>query len=124
MAAGWRNISWSKVMFGNRVLNRHAALMNRMAETLGVDLAEALRRGSLSSEEWRDALVSCASCDDPTGCVHWLGEHGAPEDRSCGAPADEAPDFCNNRLMMARLRTTLEKLGPIGAPREPARVED
>lgn len=111
-------------MFGNRVLNRHAALMNRMAETLGVDLDEALRRGALRSEDWRDALVSCASCDDPASCVHWLGEHGAPEDRCCGAPEDEAPDFCNNRLMMVQLRTKLEALGSEGAPRDPTRLEE
>ncbi|MEZ5685169.1 MAG: DUF6455 family protein [Paracoccaceae bacterium] len=111
-------------MFGARVLNRHAALMNRMADTLGVDLEEALRRGKLSSEHWRDALVSCAGCDDPEGCVHWLGAHQAPEDRSAAMPPPEVPDFCNNRLMMERLSAELKKLGPIGAPRAPAPAEE
>ena len=111
-------------MFGARTINRHAALMNRMADTLGVDLEEALRRGKLSSEHWRDALVSCASCDDPEGCVHWLGAHHAPEDRRAAVVASEAPEFCNNRLMMNRLSVALAALGPIGAPRAPTRSEE
>ena len=98
-------------MFGNRTLNRHAALMNRMAETLGIDLEEALRRGKISSAEWRDALVDCVGCDDPASCVHWLAEHGAPEDRLKQPAEEHAPGFCNNRLMMDRLHNALAAAG-------------
>ena len=92
-------------MFGARTLNRHAALMNRMAETLGVDLTEAMAKGRLSSEGWREAVVRCAGCDDPSACLHWLSEQPAPEDQA-GA-VDEAPHYCNTELMMARLREEL-----------------
>ncbi|MDF2141580.1 DUF6455 family protein [Paenirhodobacter sp. CAU 1674] len=89
-------------MFGARTLNRHAALMNRMAEVLGVDLTEAMAKGQLSGEGWREAVVRCTSCDDPTACQHWLAGHDGDEG------AAEAPDYCNNRLMMARLRQAIE----------------
>lgn len=94
-------------MFGSRTLNRHAALMNRMAETLGIDLEEALRRGKISSTEWRDALVDCVGCDDPASCASWLNEHAASEDRLTALPEEEAPHYCNNRLMLDRLRNAL-----------------
>ncbi|MDF1618969.1 DUF6455 family protein [Pseudothioclava nitratireducens] len=93
-------------MFGARALNRHAALMNRMAETLGVDLTEAMRRGQFSSEGWRDAVVSCASCDDPTACLHWLADHAA--DDPDAAPECAAPDYCNNRFLMACLKEAMD----------------
>lgn len=94
-------------MFGSKTLNRHAALMNRMAETLGVDLEEALRLGKISSADWRDALVECVGCVDPACCAQWLGEHAAPEDRLAKPPQDCPPEFCNNRMLMERLRETL-----------------
>ena len=43
-------------MFGAKTINRHAALMNRMAETLGVDLTEAIADGRLPAEAWREAV--------------------------------------------------------------------
>jgi len=94
-------------MFGLKKLNRHAALMNRMAQVLGVDLTEAMAQGQLSGEEWREAVVRCTGCDDPTACIHWLADHDAPEDHGGAATAHEAPGYCNNRLMMARLRAIM-----------------
>lgn len=90
-------------MFGARTLNRHAALMNRMAQVLGVDLTEAMAQNLLSGEDWRGAVVRCTGCSDPEGCQHWLAAHDAPEDHDGAATAEAAPHFCNNRLMMARL---------------------
>lgn len=98
-------------MFGRKTLNRHAALMNRMAQVLGVDLTAALARRKLSSEEWREAVVRCTSCDDPAACLHWLSEQSAPEDHPGAASAEGAPDYCNNRVMMARLRQMLAEDG-------------
>ena len=94
-------------MFGARTLNRHAALMNRMAEVLGVDLTEAMAKSALSGTEWRDAVVRCTGCSDPEGCLHWLSQKDAPEDHEGAATAEAAPDFCNNRLLMGRLRAEL-----------------
>lgn len=94
-------------MFGARTLNRHAQLMNRMAQVLGVDLTETMARGLLSGEDWRGAVVRCTGCADPEGCLHWLSEQDAPEDHDGAATAEAAPEFCNNRLMMARLAEAL-----------------
>jgi len=98
-------------MFGLKTLNRHAALMNRMAQVLGVDLTDAMAQGRLSGEEWRGAVVRCASCDDPTACIHWLSEQEPPEEHGGEATADVAPHYCNNREMMARLRQVLVEEG-------------
>lgn len=91
-------------MFGRKTLNRHAALMNRMAQVLGIDLTEEMALRHLSGEDWREAVVRCANCDDPAACLHWLSEHAAPEEHPGEPGADAAPGYCNNRDMMARLR--------------------
>lgn len=92
-------------MFGARTLNCHAAMMNRMAETLGVDLTEALKHGQFTSEGWRDAVESCACCEDPAACLHWLADHDPDADLT--QQTDSAPDYCNNRQLMARLKAAL-----------------
>lgn len=89
-------------MFGAKTINRHAALMNRMAETLGVDLTEAIADGRLPAEAWREAVVRCTGCSDPEGCQHWLAEHAEDEP----APA-AAPGYCRNRDLMQSLRLAL-----------------
>lgn len=90
-------------MFGARTLNTHAQLMNRMAQVLGVDLTEAMAQRLLSGEDWRNAVVRCAGCAAPGACLHWLSKQDAPEDHAGAATAEAAPEFCNNRLMMAHL---------------------
>lgn len=88
-------------MFGAKTINRHAALMNRMAETLGVDLTEAIAEGRLPAEAWREAVVSCTACSDPEGCQHWLAAHAEDE----AIPV--APGYCRNRDLMQSLRLAL-----------------
>lgn len=68
---------------------RHAALVNRMAETLGLDLAEEAQRGNLPPQDLRGTVISCVGCADPSGCADWLDDHAAG--------AARAPDFCRNR---------------------------
>lgn len=94
-------------MHGRKTLNRHAALMNRMAQALGVNLTEMMLQGKLGGEDWREAVVRCAGCPEPTECLHWLSAHD--EDNGRAKPEAEAPDYCTNRDMMARLRETLAK---------------
>ena len=89
-------------MFGAKTINRHAALMNRMAETLGVDLGTAIADGRLPAEGWREAVVRCTGCSDPEGCQHWLSEHSVDEN-----PPEAAPGYCRNRDLMHSLRTAL-----------------
>lgn len=98
-------------MFGRKTLNRHAALMNRMAQVLGVDLTEAMAMRHLSGEQWREAVVRCTNCDAPAACLHWLSEQTAPEEHPGTASAAGAPDYCNNKVMMARLRRMLAEDG-------------
>ena len=93
-------------MFGLKTLNRHAALVNRMAQVLGVDLTEAMGKGKLSGEDWREAVVRCTGCTAPEACTVWLSERPAPEDAE-GVAVAAAPHNCNNRLMLARLRDAI-----------------
>ncbi|KQB13367.1 hypothetical protein H9N28_02140 [Rhodobacter capsulatus] len=92
-------------MHGRKTLNRHAALMNRMAQALGVNLTEMMLQGKLGGDDWREAVVRCSDCPEPTDCLHWLSEHDEESGRA--KPAAEAPDYCTNREMMARLRAAL-----------------
>ena len=84
-------------MFGARMLNRHAALMNRMAETVGVDLTEAISEGRLTGEGWRDAVIACTGCSDPEDCITWLALRD-------GEPAEATPAYCANARLMEELR--------------------
>lgn len=79
-----------------RTLNRHAALVNRMAETLGLDLGRAVREGRLQSETWRDAVLDCTCCPAPDECTGWLAER---QETGASAP----PAQCRNAGLMARL---------------------
>lgn len=68
---------------------RHAALVHRMAETLGVDLVEEAQRGNMPPQDMRNTVMSCLGCTDPTGCADWLDDHVAG--------AARAPGYCRNR---------------------------
>lgn len=84
-------------MFGVRTLHRHAAMMDRMGRTLGVDLNRALATGQLCGETWRDAVTRCTGCAAPEACLHWLA--------ACeGAVAAAAPGYCCNSDLIERLR--------------------
>ncbi|AMY68436.1 DUF6455 family protein [Frigidibacter mobilis] len=79
-----------------RTLNRHAALVSRMAETLGLDLTQATREGRLSADAWRDAVLACTGCADPGDCMIWLADRHE-------AGAEAPPDYCRNAGLMAEL---------------------
>jgi len=83
-----------------RNLNRHAAMMNRMAQVLGIDLTAEMAQGRMSGSGWKDALIRCTGCAAPEQCTLWLSAHD-PEGET---PATETPHYCENRLMMKRLR--------------------
>lgn len=89
-------------MHGRKTLNNHAALMNRMAQALGVNLTELMIRGRLSGGEWREAVVRCTGCSEPADCLHWLNARG--DGAVAKPPARTAPGYCANREMMARLQ--------------------
>ena len=76
-------------------LDRHARLVERMADTLGVDLAGETMRGRIAPQDLRSALVRCTGCRRANACCTWLDAH--PD----GASA--APDYCCNKGQLERL---------------------
>ena len=82
-------------MQGDKTKTEHAALMGRMAQTLGVDLDEAELRGALPPEMRDDMVLACTGCADPMGCRKWL----AANDK-----ADRAPGYCRNADELVDLR--------------------
>jgi Family of unknown function (DUF6455) len=88
-------------MQNRSVLKRHAALVDKMAETLGVDLEEVTMRGDLEISEISDAVLSCTACANPEACRGWLGDHKEG--------AAQTPDYCRNSEMFQRLQKTVLK---------------
>jgi hypothetical protein len=84
-------------------LDRHADLMHRMADTVGVDLGDAVARGTLSPEELRGAVFSCMACEGGAECGDWLDNHPAG--------SAETPCYCRNQQMLGRLQPQ----DPVGA---------
>ncbi|SFJ94334.1 DUF6455 family protein [Celeribacter neptunius] len=77
----------------------HADLVDRMSETLGLDLAEMVQRGEgPSEEESRRRVYRCLGCTDPEACVHFLDDH-----LGAGTKAEVAPAYCRNKLTLERL---------------------
>jgi hypothetical protein len=82
-------------MQGQKTLEEHEILVNRMAGTLGIDLDEAELRGRVNPETRAEMTLSCTGCADPGGCDRWLGEN---------AKADQTPAYCRNSDLLASLR--------------------
>jgi hypothetical protein len=78
----------------NRVL-RHAQLMDRMMERVGVDTAKAARIDK--GVAWYEARTRCIACNSERECVHWLKR---PQAR---APS-EIPEFCANAAFFRSCR--------------------
>lgn len=76
-------------------LDHHVNLMTRMAETVHVDLGEALAHESLSGQDLRSAAMACIGCEGGKECPDWLAGHAQG--------ADVAPTYCRNRALFARL---------------------
>ena len=75
-------------------LDRHARLVERMADTLGIDLAEKMMMGQLPPEQYRAAAIRCTGCTETDACASWVDAH--PE----GAAL--APDYCRNKAQFER----------------------
>lgn len=76
-------------------LDRHADLVHRMAERLGIDLVEATQRGEVSEEALRSVVLTCTGCHQTGDCESWLAEHSGG--------ANETPDYCRNKDLLNRL---------------------
>jgi len=87
------------------LLKRHAALLDQMAETIGVDLQDAAIRGELRMGELGDAVLDCAQCARSGECISWM--------ESSAKTASQPPEYCLNRAVLVRLaagRAQREKL--------------
>lgn len=81
-------------------LARHEALMTRMADLNGADLALAGQVGLVSPEEVFEAAQACMGCSEVQACERHLaaGEPGLPE-------------FCRNGETMQQLARDMADLG-------------
>lgn len=77
-------------------LDRHTALVNRMAETVGADLGESLLAGRLSGPALRGMVLTCCCCKGAEVCPGWMAEHATG--------AEAAPAYCLNRDSLAALK--------------------
>lgn len=79
-------------------MDQHAAQVDRMTDTLGVDLVEAVQRGIVPPETLRSTVMRCMSCGSFGACEGWLQDHADG--------AGEAPEYCRNKVMLDRLATS------------------
>lgn len=79
--------------------DHHANLVDRMADTLGLDLRREMERAKISYQQLDGAVVRCMDCppDPPEGCELWM------ESRAAGG-ATHAPGICRNKALLENLR--------------------
>ncbi|MEM8580701.1 MAG: DUF6455 family protein [Pseudomonadota bacterium] len=77
-----------------KILAKHAALVDAMAEHLGVDLEEHVMRGLIEPELIPDLVLRCTKCSDPERCARLM----ATAERLGAAPA-----FCLNRKTLEEI---------------------
>lgn len=83
-------------MHSTLTLKRHAELVDRMANTLGVDLEQKIMEGQMTFDALGDMVLACTGCANPEACQHWLAKTEA---------ATAAPDYCRNSEVFAPLLT-------------------
>lgn len=76
-------------------IDRHSALANRMADTVGADLVKASSTGAAPETALRSAIFSCMKCDQTEACKSWLNAHTDG--------AEQTPDYCRNKALLDRL---------------------
>lgn len=82
-------------MQNQSTLRKHANLVDRMSDRLGVDLEEEVLRGNVAPDLIPDLVLRCTSCTNPEACQRLL----ATEDR-----LEAAPGYCKNRETFDALR--------------------
>ena len=83
-------------MTNQSIYRRHAELVDRMANTLGLDLEELIMAGQLSVDAVGDAVLSCTGCSSVEGCEHWLAMQKGV--------APESPGICRNGELFSMLK--------------------
>ena len=77
------------------VLKRHAALVDRMAISLGIDLEEKALRAEVSMDDLSELVFQCARCSNPDHC-----DQRMQVERS----ADHPPGYCRNSDVLMALK--------------------
>jgi hypothetical protein len=80
-------------MPSDKTLRRHAALVDRMASAVGLDLEEAVLRGSLPADELPELVLRCTGCANPGGCETFLT---TPAAQKGAVPVADIPYYCRN----------------------------
>ena len=82
-------------MLGKATLKRHAGLVDSMADTVGVDLEQAMLEGRLSVDQLSDVVLTCTGCSEAEACERWLAMQKET--------VSETPDYCRNTETFQRL---------------------
>ncbi len=77
-------------------LKKHADLIDRMADALGVDLEEITMEGKLSFDSLSEAVLSCTGCSNAEACDYWLGTQSGD--------AEKPPVWCRNMELFLSLK--------------------
>lgn len=83
-------------MPANLTYKRHADLVDRMANALGLDLEEKIMEGKLEIDTLGDAVLRCTGCTDPGACEHWM--------ETVDGVVAEAPGMCRNADLFELLK--------------------
>ena len=94
-------------MQSTSTLKRHAQLVDRMANSLGVDLEQKIMEGQMTFDTLGDVVLACTGCVNPETCEKWLQQNKT---------ATATPDFCRNTdvfsLLMAGKHALARALWP------------
>ena len=72
---------------------RHARLVSKMADRVGLDLVEEMQRGQIDAEDVRMMVHRCQGCTDPEACEKLLAQ---------GQPLEKPPEYCRNANVFAQ----------------------
>jgi len=83
-------------MTARLTLKTHATLVDRMANTLGLDLEEVMMEGRMTFDQLGDAVLSCTGCTQPEACGRWLDAQTET--------VHDTPGYCRNSDLFDRLK--------------------
>lgn len=86
-------------MSGQSKYDEHTELVERMAEALGVDLAEETMAGRWTPEDMQATVSRCLGCTDPDHCKGWLEGHAEG--------IEHTPGYCRNKDLLEEMRARL-----------------
>lgn len=82
-------------MFGFKRLDRHADLVTRMGDAVGVDIVEQVQRGAVSENQLAGMVTRCVGCTEAQSCEQWL--------QANPRGAETTPGYCRNKDLFAML---------------------